>query len=163
MIDCDCVPGHRCDCWDYRNAPDAGLRADPNDLLALCDAADKDGRHTVQTSTIRAWVRAALASSPAPAGLDGPYGGHPEFGPRVVANTASPSIAGWEALAKDALLAFDECRAAPAGLDALERHVLFVSTGDGRLDCRCGDWRNTETFAQHVRRAATRPAEKEKK
>lgn len=70
MIDCDCVPGHRCDCWDYRNAPDAGLRADPNDLLALCDAADKDGRHTVQTSTIRAWVRAALASSPAPAGLD---------------------------------------------------------------------------------------------
>lgn len=22
MIDCNCVPGHRCDCWDYRPSPD---------------------------------------------------------------------------------------------------------------------------------------------
>lgn len=43
---------------------------------------------------------------------DRPYGGHPDFGPRVVANDMHPSIAGWEALAKDALLAWEECRAA---------------------------------------------------
>jgi len=46
------------------------------------------------------------------AALAKPYGGHPEFGPRWMANQAHPSIAGWQALAEDALTAFEQCRAA---------------------------------------------------
>lgn len=62
--------------------------------------------------TLARFVRDLLARDSAGAGLDEPYGGHPEFGPRYMANQANPSLAGWQALAEDALLAFDQCRAA---------------------------------------------------
>ena len=41
--DCDCVPGHRCDCWDYRVPPPAapGLRDENERLRAAVIEGDR--------------------------------------------------------------------------------------------------------------------------
>jgi NTP pyrophosphatase (non-canonical NTP hydrolase) len=39
--DCDCVPGHRCDCWDFR-APDGTVAFEPGHFHAIAAEANAD-------------------------------------------------------------------------------------------------------------------------